>query len=197
MLLQTFWGSPSHVGSLCNLREIIRRVQVDKTAKIFSVCDEFVLHAYRSHLLGAICTQLDVESPDAALQHEPTLEWLRRTAESIVTNTLYPKYFEDTTYNFHRCFLHTAFLYADLRNAVRYEHGQHIIRHWKWWIPRFLGSGFKNYASEAAKLIVNVTARFPKHIAYIAINNRTVNMDGRVGHGKPIDQAMEHYNLYV
>ena len=158
MLLQMFWGSPSHVGSLCNLREIIRRVQVDKTAEVFSVCDEFLLHTYRSPLIAAICTQLNVETPDAVLQHEPTLQWLKRTAELIVTNTLYPKHFEDTVYSFHRSFLHTAVLYAGFRNGIRYEHGEHIIRHWKWWLPRFLATGSKNYASEAAKLIVNVQA---------------------------------------
>ena len=195
MLPQMFWGSPSHVASLCNLRELIRRVQVDKMAKVFSVCDEFVLHTYRSHLLAAICTYLKIESPDALVQHEPTLQWLRRTAEAIVSNNLYPEYFEDTVYMFHRSFLHTAFLYADLRHSIRYQRGELILRHWKWWLPRFLATGCKNYASEAAKLLVNVTAKFPKHIAYIAINNRTVNTDGRVGHGKPLDQAMEHYNL--
>lgn len=99
---------------------------------------------------------------------------------------------EDTVYSFHHSFLHAAFLYADLRNAIRYKHGEHITRRWKWWLPRFLATGFK---SEATKLLVNVTARFPKHIAYIAINNHAVNRDGRVGHGKPIDQGMEHYNL--
>lgn len=93
MLLQMFWGSPSHVGSLCNLREIICRVQVDKTAKIFSVCNEFVLYAYKSHLLAAIYTQVDVESPDAALQPEPTLEWLKRKAESIVKKNTVSKIF--------------------------------------------------------------------------------------------------------
>ena len=42
---------------------------------------------------------------------------------------------------------------------------------------------------------MNLTARFPRHIAYIATHNRTVNMDGKPGHGKPLDQVMEHYNL--
>ena len=46
--------------------------------------------------------------------------------------------------------------------------------------------------SEAVHLIVNLTADFPKHIA---INNRTVNIHGKPGHGKPIDQLIEHYNL--
>ena len=31
-----------------------------------------------------------------------------------------------------------------------------------------------------------------KHLSYIAIHNWTVNMEG-----KPLDQMMEHYNLYV
>lgn len=91
-----------------------------------------------------------------------------------------------------------AYLCVDLRDAIRYEDGEHIIRHWKWWLPRFIAVGCKNYATEAAtNLIANVTARFPKQIAYITIHNRTVNMDGRLGHGKPVDQLMEHYNLYV
>ena len=64
-----------------------------------------------------------------------------------------------------------------------------------WWLPRFHATRCKNYATEAANLVVNLTARFPKHISYIAIHNRTVNMDGKPGHGKPLDQVMEHYNL--
>ena len=40
-------GSPTQVGSLCNIRELVGRVQVDKAGKVFNVCDEFVLHAYK------------------------------------------------------------------------------------------------------------------------------------------------------
>ena len=190
-----FWGSPSHLGSLCNLRELVRRVQVDKAGKVFNVCDEFILHAYKSHLLAAVCTKLNIASPDMPIHHQPTIEWLKQTAELIVTQTIHPSSFLDPIYTLHRSFLHTAYLYADLRNAIRYEHGKQIIRHWKWWLPRFLATGCKNYALEAAKLLINVTAIFPKHIAYITIHNRTANMDGRCGHGKPLDQVMEHYNL--
>ena len=195
MLLNMFWGSPSHVGSLCNIRELVRRVQVDKKGKVFNVCDEFLLHVFKSHLLAAICTQLHIDTPDAPIAHESTLQWLEATANSIVSQTLYPSTFTDTVYGLHRSFLHTAFLYADLRQAIRFEKREQIIRHWKWWLPRFHATGCKNYATEAANLVVNLTARFPKHISYIAIHNRTVNMDGKPGHGKPLDQVMEHYNL--
>ena len=58
-----------------------------------------------------------------------------------------------------------------------------------------MGTGMNNYALEAANLIANLKADFPAHIAYIVSNNCTVNMRGKPGEGKPIDQLIEHYNL--
>ena len=58
-----------------------------------------------------------------------------------------------------------------------------------------MGTGRNNYSVEAANLIANLQADFPKHIAYVSTHNRTVNMEGRPGCGKPIDQLMEHYNF--
>ena len=101
----------------------------------------------------------------------------------------------DPLYATHRSFLYTAFLYHDLRKAVRFEEGRHIIRQCKLWLPIFLGTKCQNYATEAVNLLANVQADFPRHIAYIVMNNRTVNTDGRPGYGKPIDQMVEHYNL--
>ena len=161
---------------MCYLRELVHRVQVDKGGKVFNTCDEFVLHAFKGHLIAAVCTQLTLNSKDSSLQHDPSLQWLEQTAQAVTKEILYPSmcHSEDGIYNLHRSFLHMAFLYCDLRNAIRFEEGEHIIRHWKWWIPQFLATGC---------------------ISYIAVHNRTVNMDGERGHGKPIDQAMEHYNL--
>ena len=58
-----------------------------------------------------------------------------------------------------------------------------------------MGTKCHNYATEALNLVANLKADFPKHIAYIATHNRTVNISGKPGHGKPIDQMVEHYNL--
>ena len=98
-------------------------------------------------------------------------------------------------YALHWSFLHLVFLYIDLCHAIYWEDGPEIIRHWKMWIPQFLGVGFNNYAVEAANFIANLSADFPKHLSYIATNNRTVNMQGKPGHWKPIDQLIEHYIL--
>ena len=165
------------VGSLCNLRELIRRVQVDKTAKTFSVCDEFVVHVFKGCYIAAICNVLNIKSPTAAIECSASSHWLRCTAEKVVTATLFP----DGEKPFSRSFLHTLFLYTDLRHAIRFEDGEHIIRHWRWWLPRFLATGKKNYSLEAATLLLNITADFPKHISYIVVHNRTVNMSGQPG----------------
>ena len=191
-----FWGSPAQPGSLCNMREIIRRIQVDKTAKVFNVADEFVLHIFKAHLQAQICQIFKISSSADDIQHLQTAEWLHETANTVVATALMPK--EDTddpVYNLHRNLLYQTYLYVDLREAVRWEDGPHIVRHWKLWLPQFIGTGRKNYAAECVNMLANLCADFPKHILYIVTNNRTVNVEGIPGRGKPIDQMMEHYNL--
>ena len=190
-----FWGTPAQAGSLCNLRELIRRVHVDKGVKVFSVGDEFVLHAFRAHLTAGILTQLKLKGTTDSIPHTYTKEWLHDTAESLVTTLLMPQEADDPVYHLHSSFLHHAFLYTDLSEAIRWENGPQIIRHWKWWLPRFLATGKKQYAAESVYQTCNLSANFPRHMAYIAIHNGTVNMSGKPGQGKPVDQLIEHYNL--
>ena len=190
-----FWGRPSDIGSLCNMREFISRKQVTKAAKVFNVGDEFLIHCFKAHLLARICSVLGLSSPADDIEHTANVEWLKAKAKFIVQETIHPIESSDPVYSKHRAFLHLAFLYIDLRCAIRWEDGPHILRHWKLWLPRFIGTGCKNYATEAVNLIANINADFPKHIAYIATHNRTVNTTGKNGRGKPIDQLMEHYVL--
>ena len=121
---------------------------MDRKAKTFSIADEFVLHTFRAHVLAAICDQLRIQSPSDPVAHDPTLEWLEKTATSIVDNTLTPPLCasEDPVYGLHRSFVVTAFLYSDLRQAIQFE-------------KRFLGAGKKNYSMEAAHLICKVGGR--------------------------------------
>ena len=191
-----FWGAPNQPGSLCNLREITRRTSVDKGVKNFNTGDEFLLHAFRAHLKAAVASSLTINT-NGEVDHQPTEKWLYEKAEEVVTKCLMPPtaHIDDTVNSLHRSFLHVAFMYLDLREAIRWEDGPNIIFHWKWWIPHFLATGCKNYAGEAVHLIANLQASFPKHMAYIAIHNRTVNTSGKPGHGKPVDQLIEHYNL--
>jgi hypothetical protein len=143
-------------------------------------------------LSPSIATSFKLESIFDPIQHENSLDWLKSTAERLVEETIMPP---DTVNTMHRAFLHTAYLYMDLRNAIRFEDGPQVVRHYKLWLPRFIGTGRRNYAVECVNVICNLWADFPKHISYIATHNRTVNTTGKFGHGKPIDQMVEHYNL--
>ena len=190
-----FWGTPSETGSLCNMREFVNRKLVTKTIKVFNVGDELLIHCFKAHFIASICSILGVTSPADHIEHPADLEWLKTKAKYIVQHTINPIESCDSVYSKHRAFLHLAFLYIDLRRAIRWEDGVHIIRHWKLWLPRFIGTGCKNFSTEAVNLIAHLYADFPKHIAYIATHNRTVTSTGKVGRGKPIDQVMEHYVL--
>ena len=147
-------------------------------------------------MIAAICQILNIEDHNANIPHTLSYQWLEATAKSIVQATINaPESSTDTIFCFCRSFLHAAFLYIDLRSAIRYEDGAHIILHWQNWLVYFLGCDKQNYAVEAANLICNLKADLPKGMAYIATHNRTVNMTGQLGQGKPLDQLNEHYNL--
>ena len=48
VVYNTFWGAPNQMGSLCHLRELVRRTQVDRGVKVFNVGDEFLMHAFKA-----------------------------------------------------------------------------------------------------------------------------------------------------
>ena len=150
-IIETFWGSVTIPGSMCNLREKINRTQLDKTAKTFSIADEFVVHALKAHLLAAVYSMFGISTGGEAIEHVVSAEWLQHTAARAVDRTLILNEPTDDVHSFSRAFMHAAFLYYDLRQAIRFEEGEHIIRHWKYW----LGSG-KNYSCEAANLLCNI-----------------------------------------
>lgn len=195
MVLMEHWGKQSEPGSLSNLHSYINRTVVDKAGKKFSVADEFLVHAFKAHLLAAICNHLNVLSPSEPVPHKESLEWLSSTAKSIVEERVLPLGSQDPLYALHRSVLYIGFMYTDLRKAIRFEEGEQIVRLWKHWAILFLGTNRKNYSGEAYYLLCNLQALYPKHIAYIVTRNRTVNMHGKPGRGKPIDQMLEHYNL--
>ena len=189
-----FWGSPERPGSLSNMKEQISRDQVDEDVYMFSDCDQFLVHAFKAHLLARIFTILKLNATTDDIEHEVSLEWLRSMAEHLVAETIMPTSSDDPVYALHCTFLHIAYLYIDLRMAITYENGPHIVRLWKLWLARLLGADFTVYAAECLYHVANLCTTFPKHVAYIATHNWAVNLDGKPGRGKPLDLLMDHYN---
>ena len=119
MILQAFWGKPNQTGSLCNLQDYINHKLVDKKGKTFSIADEFISHTFKAHLLAAVCAEFGVTTAHDNIPHDTSLEWLETTARSIFEKRLVPH--ESRCNILHRSFLHVAFMYIDLHNAIRNE----------------------------------------------------------------------------
>lgn len=170
-----FWGSPTEIGSLANLKCLLNRKDVDKDAEKFEPSDEFLQNVLQSYLVSSLTHFLGMESPDKvppSAGKEISLQWLLDKAHEFVIqvvavprDTSQPD--ADQVYNRHRNFLHAALLYWDLRTSIRCEDGPGIIAHWRWWLVYSLASKRTNYSHEAANLLANLKAIFSKHLAYI------------------------------
>eukprot|EP00118_Oscarella_pearsei_P001065 m.6502 g.6502 ORF g.6502 m.6502 type:complete len:62 (+) comp16046_c0_seq1:691-876(+) len=51
----------------------------------------------------------------------------------------------------------------------------------------FIATKRTNYSREAGNLLANLKSDFSERVAYLATHNRTVNVSGTVGKGKPLD----------
>lgn len=90
MVFTIFWGTPAQQGSLANMRELVRRHQVDKGVKVFNTGDEFLVHAFKAHLVASTCSLLKVTSVSDSVSHENSIQWLQSKAEQLVADTLMP-----------------------------------------------------------------------------------------------------------
>ena len=199
------WGSSDQPGPLAQLRDNVKRRTVTSDAKVFQQGDEFLQNALDAHLIASLVDflKLDDEShtlpPDELPLTETRINQLVNqfvdTAIAVPTDEQQPE--ADHDHNFHSSFVHAALFYHDLRDAIKYEDEPGIIRQWRIWLLFFLASRRRNYSVEAANLLANLKADFSKWMAHIATYNRTINSTGIPGHGKPIDQAVEHHNLII
>ena len=84
-MVETFWGSVTQSGSICNLRELVNRTQLDKGAKTFSITDEVVIHALKANLLAAVYTMYNISSRDQSITHEVSAQWLQQAASEAMS----------------------------------------------------------------------------------------------------------------
>ena len=75
-----FWGTPTDVGSLCNMKEFIGRKLVTKAVKVFNIGDEFLIHMFKAHFKARICSILNISSHTDDIPHTASLEWLKKKA---------------------------------------------------------------------------------------------------------------------
>lgn len=81
VIMEIYWGKASQHGSLCNLKEVINRKQVEKKAKNFCTCVEFILHVFKSHMIAAICDIMKLEGPNSNIPTSANLAVARGYGE--------------------------------------------------------------------------------------------------------------------
>lgn len=117
-----------------------KKPENDKGVQVFNIGNEFLKNEFHSHLRAAIFKYFKISSTSATIKHSPTKHWLYETTDKIVSITIILPVSDNPVYYFHCLFIHRAFMYIDLREAIKWENGPQIVRHWKWWLSSFLAT---------------------------------------------------------
>lgn len=94
--------------------------------------------------------------------------------------------------------LRLGLFYQEFADAIREGDGDRVLRCWKYMLPIFSASSSRNYACEAANLLIQhsytLPPRLPPRLAQQLLWSRFVNVHGRPGRNVPVDMHMEHLN---
>ena len=84
--------------------------------------------------------------------------------------------------------------YMEFVDAIREGDGGRVLRCWKYMAVMFSNSGNRNYACEAANLLIQYYYILSPRQASQLLWSRFVNTHGRPGRNIPVDLHMEHLN---
>ena len=79
-------------------------------------------------------------------------------------------------------------------DAIKEGDGDRVMRIWKYLMVIFKETGHRNYAKEAALLLINYMFMSSERVALQVMTSRFVNTKGRPGCNIPCDLHMEHLN---
>ena len=84
--------------------------------------------------------------------------------------------------------------YLEFADAIREGDGERVLRCWKYLLPIFFTAGNKNYAFEAANLLIQHFYTLSPRLSAQLIWSRFINVHGRPGQSIAGDLHMEHLN---
>ena len=90
--------------------------------------------------------------------------------------------------------LQSACFYMELADVIREGDGGRVLRCWKYLLPIFYGSGNKNYACDAANILLQHLYTLTPRQSVQLLWSRFVNVHGKPGRNIPVDLHMEHLN---
>ncbi len=90
--------------------------------------------------------------------------------------------------------LRMCYFYMEFADAIREGDGGRVLRCWKYMAIIFSNSGNRNYACEAANLLIQYNHTLSPHQASQLLWSRFINTSGSPGKNVPVDLHMEHLN---
>ena len=77
-------------------------------------------------------------------------------------------------------------IYMEFSDAIREGDGVRVLRSWKYMLPIFSASGKKNYACEAANLLLQHTCMLSPRLSAQLLWSHFVNVHGKPGENIPV-----------
>ena len=211
------YQSASEHGTLYQLRNKLNRTNVVKTPKKdVNACEDFLDIVTSGLVVAAVCTTLQLKSVDelptnSALPRADEMwtmttderkECLKQLCERVFDRFVAFSYNApvtvvsggDRVFQYSVQLLRLGLFYHEFADAIREGDGNRVLRCWKYMLPIFSASGSRNYACEAANLLIQHSYTLPPRLAQQLLWSRFVNVYGRPGRNVPVDMHMEHLN---
>ena len=100
--------------------------------------------------------------------------------------------------NVYACELLTlSLIWFNFYDGIKEGDGERVIRIWKYLMVIFRKNGNRNYAKEAAALLISCNFTSSERVATQTITSRFVNTKGRAGCNLSCDLHMEHLNRRI
>jgi len=195
------------------LRNKLNRTNVvNKPKNGFNACEDFMETVTAGLIIAATSQTLNMKSnsdppTDPKLANCWTLEDSRRKDillsiceqvydqfiginynSNVITNS------SDSVHNYTVQLLRLGCLFLEFADAIREGDGNRVHRCWKYMLIIFSGSGNKNYACEAANLLIQCQYTLSPRQSAQLLWSRFINVHGIPGMNIPTDLHMEHLN---
>lgn len=206
--------SSSDHGTLYQLRNKLNRTDVVKTPKNnFNACEDFIDIITAGLVISATLTTFHMDSvsdspSDTNLQNLWTLpDNERRAALMSMCEQVYDQFIRlsydsaqasamstDGIFEYTIQLLRMASFFMEFADGIREGDGHRVLRCWKYMLVMFSASGNRNYACEAANLLLQYNYTMSPRQSAQLLWSRFINTQGLPGRNIPVDLHMEHLN---
>ena len=173
-----------------------------------NAAEAFFEDALASHILAAACSILGFSTAGELFSLEempPTFAGVTKLADDIVARftdlesigTLATTQHADEVQQCATDTLTIGLLWHTYHDAVKEGNGEMVITIWRYLLLIFRMTQRKNYATEAAHLLVQLEYLSSERTKMQLKFGRFVSMHNQIGKNIPCDLHMEHLNRYV